>query len=81
MICDLTLSPSTFIFCSIRMKATSQITISTSFTSLWGKTENFKSTDFYMQSAQKLAYEHLEYQKSLAEDQSRRSKFKLLVYY
>jgi hypothetical protein len=79
--CDLTLSTSTFIFCLIKMKATSQITISTSFTSLWGKTENFKSTDFYIQSTLKLAYEHLEYQKSLAEDRSRGSKLKLLVYY
>jgi hypothetical protein len=46
--CDLTLSTSTFIFCLIKMKATSQITISASFTRLWGKTENFKSTDFYI---------------------------------
>jgi hypothetical protein len=47
-----------------KMKVTSQITISTSFTSLWGKTENFKSTNFYIQSTLKLAYEHLEYQKA-----------------
>jgi hypothetical protein len=44
--CDLTLSTSTFIFififCSIQMKATSQITISTSFTSLWAKNRKFQ---------------------------------------
>jgi hypothetical protein len=35
------------------MKATSQITTSTSFTILWGKTENFKSTNFYIQRGSK----------------------------
>jgi hypothetical protein len=79
--CDLTLFTITFIFCSIKIKANSQITISTSFTSLWGKIENFKSADFYFQSMQKFAYEHLDYEESPAEDRLRRSKLKLLVYY
>jgi hypothetical protein len=77
----ISLSTSTFIFCVIKMKATSQILISISFTSLWEKTENFKSTDFNIQSTLKLGHEHHEYQTGLAEDQSRESKFRLLVYY
>jgi hypothetical protein len=61
---DLTLFASTFIFGLIKMKATSQITLSKSFTSLWGKTENFKSIGFYIQSTLKLVCEHLEYKKA-----------------
>jgi hypothetical protein len=83
--CDLTLSLSEFTFCSIKMKATSQITISTSFANFWGKPKNFNRTDFYIQITLKLAYEHLEYleyqKMPTTENRPTGSKLKLLVYY